>query len=439
MFTQVTTTSAYSGGLLANAQYPYSVLAYDTSNNSSAKCEAINTYTLPLAPTPENITCDRSTDTWYTTSLFTFTSTEGFGVGTRQYFRVLWDTNPTYTFAGGEGQWVADTYGASCDDPGIYYLHLQSCNGDGVANGTYDFGPFKYDNTPADVGVTDDGLYTDAAGQLHATWTGSDPTSGIAEYQYAIGTTSGGTDISDWTSTGTNTSVTTTGLTLVPGATYYFAVKALNGAGGWSSPSVSDGIKAANVLSTISAAKALPNDTPVILDSKVLGGKFGVYGYIQEEDRSSGIRVEVVPLAGPATLSVGGVLGVLNGERVLASAEIKSAASGEWPAPIFMINRELGGDELNVYTPGITGATGANNLGLLITTTGRVTYSGTGYCYINDGSNLDDGSGNLGVKVDTTALGSTPVLDAYVVVTGISSVELSGGNAIRVIRATASY
>lgn len=439
MFTTVTTTSTYSGGLLANCQYTYRVAATDAAGNVSAQSDPLACYTLPLAPTAENVTCDRATNTWYDTALFTFTSTEGFGLGVRQYFRVVWDTNPTYTFTGGEDQWSADTYGARCEDPGIYYLHLQSCNGDGAANGTLDIGPFKYDGTAPAVAVTDDGMYTDAAGQLHAVWTGSDPDSGVVEYQYAVGTTSGGADVCGWTSVGAATSVTTTGLILTPGVTYFVSVKALNGAGEWSDPVSSDGIKAAGVVSTISAAKGLPNDTAVILNSKVMSAAFGAYAYVQEGDRSSGIRMNAAAPAGPATLSVAGTLAIINGERVLALAEVKTTAAGTWPSPLLLVNHELGGDALNAYTPGVSGAVGANNLGLLITTTGRVTYSGSGYCYINDGSNIVDGSGNLGVKVDTSALGSTPALDAYVVLTGISSVDLSGGNAIRVIRAKSSY
>lgn len=435
MYTTVTGTSAYDSGLPANSQYTYKVAAYDAANNTSPQSDPVTCYTLPLEITPANITCDRITDTWYNTSMFSFTSTEGFGIGTRAYFRVVWDNNPTYTFTGGEEHWSADTYDASCQDPGIYYLHLQTCNGDGVPNGTIDMGPYKYDNTAPAVDVADDGLYTDAAGQLHASWVGSDPTSGVAEYQYAIGTTPGGTNIRGWTSSGTGTSVTTTGLTLSAGSTYYIAVKALNGAGVWSEPSVSDGIKAANVVSTVSEAKALPNGATVILAAKQMSAGFGSFLYVTETDRSSGIRVNAAGASGPAALTVAGVLQTINGERVLSDAEVKASDPGSWPNPIFMVNREVGGGALNAYTPGITGALGANNLGLLIATSGRVSHAGAGFCYIDDGSNLDDGSGYQGVKVDTSALASPPSLDEFVTIIGISSTEVSGSNTIRLIRA----
>lgn len=65
---------------------------------------------------------------------------------------------------------------------------------------------------------------------IGASWSAYDPESGIAEYQYAIGTTKGGTDIVDWTSNGTSNFVDKVDLMLASG-TYYFSVKAINGAG----------------------------------------------------------------------------------------------------------------------------------------------------------------------------------------------------------------
>ena len=99
------------------------------------------------------------------------------------------------------------------------------------------------DTTPPTTPVvTDDGDSATSTAQLHTTWSSSDPESGIAEYQYAIGTSAGETDVVHWTSAETDTEVTHTGLNLTSGTTYYFAVKAKNGAGEWSEVGVSDGI-----------------------------------------------------------------------------------------------------------------------------------------------------------------------------------------------------
>ncbi len=104
-------------------------------------------------------------------------------------------------------------------------------------------GNWTVDATPPAVPVvSDDGAYSTAAGRLHAAWTASDAESGVAEYQYAVGTTSGGTQLVGWTSAGVLTEVTRTGLSLTDGTAYYVSVKARNGAGLWSSVGSSDGI-----------------------------------------------------------------------------------------------------------------------------------------------------------------------------------------------------
>lgn len=102
--------------------------------------------------------------------------------------------------------------------------------------------------------VVDDGTCTSATNYLHATWSSSDPQSGISEYQYAIGTSPNSTDVTNWTSVGTNTFVTRTGLNLTQGLTYYFSVKAKNGVGTLSPTGSSDGI-------TINSACATPTPT----------------------------------------------------------------------------------------------------------------------------------------------------------------------------------
>ena len=95
---------------------------------------------------------------------------------------------------------------------------------------------------PSTPVVVDDGTCSPYANQLHAIWSASDPDSGISEYQYSIGTWAGGTDVINWTSVGTQTEATRTGLSLVEGVSYYFNVKAKNGVGTWSPVGSSDGI-----------------------------------------------------------------------------------------------------------------------------------------------------------------------------------------------------
>jgi len=116
------------------------------------------------------------------------------------------------------------------------------------------------DTTAPSVGtVSMDGPYTASSTQLHAKWSGDDAESGVIEYQYRITDgSSTGTVIRDWTSAGTVPEVTATGLTLTQNHTYYFGIKAKNGAGSWSVTQYSTGITYNPLVPDVTAIK--PND-----------------------------------------------------------------------------------------------------------------------------------------------------------------------------------
>ena len=102
------------------------------------------------------------------------------------------------------------------------------------------------DWTVPSMGLLNDGTASDidttfSLTSLSAHWNpATDPHSGIASYSYAIGTAPGTTDVASWTSVNTDTAVTATGLSLIPGQYYFFNVSALNGAG-LSDTTMSDG------------------------------------------------------------------------------------------------------------------------------------------------------------------------------------------------------
>jgi hypothetical protein len=106
--------------------------------------------------------------------------------------------------------------------------------------------PTVRDGTGADISTTS------STTQLSANWDAStDNESGISGYQYAIGTSAGGTQTVNWTSLGNVTTVTKTGLTLTVGQTYYFSVKAVNGAGLTGSATNSNGQTVVGVTPTV--------------------------------------------------------------------------------------------------------------------------------------------------------------------------------------------
>lgn len=98
--------------------------------------------------------------------------------------------------------------------------------------------PIDYINDGLDADIST----TSSNTQLAANWSvTSDPNSGIARYWYAIGTSPGAVDIVDWTDNWYADTIVHTGLSLTYGETYYFSVRAENGAGLLSTIISSDG------------------------------------------------------------------------------------------------------------------------------------------------------------------------------------------------------
>ena len=140
--------------------------------------------------------------------------------------------------------------GLSLTEGAAYYFTVKSVNNAGIESAPTNSNGAVIDVTqPPQVAAVYDGTgadvsYTTSAAMLSANWAASsDPQSGIAKYYYAIGSTPGGTNIAGWTDIGAATGVTRAGLTLTDGQTYYFSVKALNGASLFSSPAASNGQK----------------------------------------------------------------------------------------------------------------------------------------------------------------------------------------------------
>ena len=150
--------------------------------------------------------------------------------------------------------------GLTLADGATYYFAVTARSGAGQwsAVGTSD--GITVDLTPPTTPVvTDDGAITTSGASLHASWISTDPQSGIAQYQYAIGTSAVAHRHAGWTSAGTAVQVTQTGLTLTSGVTYYFAVKAMNGA--------ARGVRWARATGLRSSQ--LPPTTPVVTDDGV--------------------------------------------------------------------------------------------------------------------------------------------------------------------------
>jgi len=185
------------------------------------------------------------------------------------------------------------------------------------------------------------------------------------------------------------------------------------------------------------------------------------YVYVQAEDRSAGIKVvpsgafaSIAPAAGDRWV----VSGILDsefekpwdgpttwGDRILKAIEIIPVGPGNPPVPLTMRgSRVVGPWSENGNQQGYFHGPGLNNMGLLATVCGKVTYISnspwpSGYFYVDDGSGVvdgtthDNGQGgqapNIGVRcvMPFWTFGAPPAefaLGRMVSVTGCTSLEL---------------
>lgn len=184
------------------------------------------------------------------------------------------------------------------------------------------------------------------------------------------------------------------------------------------------------VATSIHDVKLLPDGTFVSTAGKIAttaASEFSNFFYIEEADRSSGLRVAI-----PAQAVVGlvrgskvDVLGTLattaDGERQIAGTVVVIGATQTPLEPLGMPNNRLGGGDLGsppLGQMGVTGGFGLNNIGLLVKSWGEVTSAGAGFVTI------DDGTGPI--RVDTSVLVSQPVVGSYISVVGLSSLRQNG-------------
>lgn len=319
------TNSYWDANVASNTRYTYSVSAYDASGNKSGSSSTVSVCTLSALPTSATVTCDKPAGAWQTAGPFTFSAVGGFGIGKVYFYRYAWDTSLTHTWTGSETPWSSGT--ASCvatSSADGYYLHIKGYNQDSKPGDPADLGPYYVDTTaPAAAVVSDDGAYSPSQTTVHATWTASDPESGIIGCKYAVGTTSGGTNLVNWT-TASDGSATITIPSQSPGTTIYVSIKAQNGSKLWSPTGTSDGIKVAMPVASVAAAKALVNATVLYIPNVTVSAVFSNCFYVQDSDRTSGIRVEgACPFAVGTVVNVGGVLSVnAQQERSLTSGSV---------------------------------------------------------------------------------------------------------------------
>ncbi len=170
-------------------------------------------------------------------------------------------------------QWIdATTFHASYDfttlNPrGQYFPTVQAAAGaDGILIAPFtgaafmvDYAGYISDLTPP-LAPTVSACGGLAAGDVSASWRGTDPNSVIDFYRYAVGASAGGTQVVSWLIT-PDTSMSRSGLGLTAGQTYYVNVQARNEGGLWSD--VSSGAFVAGANSCSLSGSAVTGETPL--------------------------------------------------------------------------------------------------------------------------------------------------------------------------------
>ncbi len=162
--------------------------------------------------------------------------------------------------------------------------------------------------------------------------------------------------------------------------------------------------------------------------------------YIQDEDRSSGIKV--IPADPGLNVAVGdrvqasGKTLVVEGEAAINQALVVSGTAGAAPVPVYVGNAALGGASSGVQPP-LTPGKGLSNVGLLVRISGKLTETGTdaaGFFFrVDDGSGVKIGSQTVpGIKV--RGFPPTGVPGEYVGVVGVVGAEWDGQRYVPVIR-----
>jgi hypothetical protein len=177
----------------------------------------------------------------------------------------------------------------------------------------------------------------------------------------------------------------------------------------------------------ISDAKKMPSGSLIVLRGKVVTATLPDCFYAEEVDRSCAIKVLSTVIVHVGDLvDVTGVIGTCDGERQLATGSVVvMGVAAEPVGPMGIRGDWLGGAALSAIAPGVTGANGANNIGLLVKTWGKVSSTGSGYFYI-------DSKPGVSIKVKSGSL-LLPKVGDLVSVTGISTGEVASGAICRAI------
>ncbi|MCE5200062.1 MAG: C25 family cysteine peptidase [Armatimonadota bacterium] len=264
---------------------------------------------------------------------------------------------------------------------------------------------------------------------IHATWSCS--SSDVAGYQCAVSSTPDPSGIipgCGWISTGTDTSITRTGFGLNNGSIVRVLIRVTNRIGVTSEIGASEPVRIVQTCPNLAQAKLLADGTWV----RITGLKCSTMGegpecFVEDSNRASGIKTTgewaFLPyLQQGTTTDLFGCMASQGDMRIISNAEFMPSLTGAPIRPIGMPNKHVGGSSLvcpnrtpAVAQEGSPWSTGPNNVGMLVSVWGRVTWSGS------NSFTITDGSLPYGLTIECHNSTTPPSATHYVKVTGIST------------------
>ena len=172
---------------------------------------------------------------------------------------LVWNLSQTWLTPTGVASWYY--YFTDLDNTITYTVKSRSMDIAGNVQSTFGSDSFTYDVTAPVIGTVADGLSNDDQEwsndltTMSAVWTGfSDALSGLASYEYSIGTEAGGAQALSWTDVGLDTFMINSTLTLESGYQYFVNIRAIDQAGNTSSTASSNGVNTDNIPPEVTAA-----------------------------------------------------------------------------------------------------------------------------------------------------------------------------------------
>jgi hypothetical protein len=214
------------------------------------------------------------------------------------------------------------------------------------------------------------------------------------------------------------------------GATLYYAAFAHDAVRHFS-PGVTAIVSNGSPLS-LPNLSTIPDGRAVNMAGGVVTSIYGGCFYIQSDKRTCGLRVESTQNVSVGQIvTINGVLGKTGHERSITASTVTATGqkllADACLAPMALANNSIGGADMG-SVPG-SGGVGANNVGVLMQTLGKVVSPDPGgaFFYVDDGSK----PGGLKVILTGTKTAITVPTAQYVAVTGVSSLDADGQAMIR--------